>query len=89
LFYGFSFDIVLWILRHNPGLINERMTWFKPDEPTWDKAYVILLVVFFSIWWISMQLDTVRFHWSQMPTWLHLVGAIVLLSSFYLMYPFS
>ena len=33
-----------------------------------------------------MPLDAVRFHWSQMPTWLHLVGAIVLLSSFYLTY---
>ncbi len=85
LFYGFSFGIVLWLLRHDPGLIEER-TGFKSNQPTWDKAYVILLVVFFGIWWISMPLDAVRFHWSQMPAWLHLVGAIVLLSSFYLFY---
>jgi len=35
---------------------------------------------------ISMPLDAVRFHWSQMPTWLPLVGVIVFLSSFYLTY---
>jgi len=85
LFYSFSFGIVLWMLRHSPGLIKER-TGFKSDEPTWDKAYVILLVILFGIWWISMPLDAVQFHWSQMPTWLHVVGAIVVLCSFYLFY---
>jgi len=85
LLYSFSFGIVLWLLRHNPGLIKER-TGFKPDEPTWDNAYVILLGILFFIWFISMPLDAVRFHWSQMPTWLHVVGAIVASCSFYLSY---
>jgi len=82
----FSFVTVLWLLRHNPGLIKERMTGFKPDEPTWDKAYMILTGILVGIWWISMPLDAVRFHWSQMPTWLHIVGAIVVSCSFYLWY---
>jgi len=82
----FSFVTLLWVLRHNPGLIKERMTGFKPDEPTWDKAYVILSFILVSIWWISMPLDAVRFHWSQMPTWLHVVGAIVVSCSLYLWY---
>jgi len=82
----FSFVTLLWVFRHNPGLIKERMTGFKPDEPTWDKAYVILSFILVSIWWISMPLDAVRFHWSQMPTWLHVVGAIVVSCSLYLWY---
>ncbi len=86
LLYIFSLVTILWVLRHNPGLINERGTGFKPDEPTWDKAYVILLFILVSIWWISIPLDAVRFHWSQMPTWLHVVGAVVLSCSFYLLY---
>jgi protein-S-isoprenylcysteine O-methyltransferase Ste14 len=73
------------MLRHNPGLIEER-TGFKSNEPTWDKAYLILIYIFIIIWCVSVPLDAVRFHWSQMPAWLHLVGAIVLLSSFYLFY---
>jgi len=85
LFYIFGIVLFMWVLRHNPGLVEER-TGFKPDEPTWDKAYTILLGIFFSILFVSMPLDAVRFHWSRMPTWLHLVGAIVFLSSFYLMY---
>jgi len=85
LFYGFFSGIVLWMLRHNPGLMEER-TGFKSNEPTWDKVYLILIYIFIIIWCVSVPLDAVRFHWSQMPAWLHLVGAIVLLSSFYLFY---
>ena len=62
------------------------MIGFKPDEPTWDKAYMIVILTLFVIWLISMPLDAVRFHWSQMPTWLHVVGAIVFSCSFYLWY---
>ena len=87
LLYIFYFVTILWVLRHNPGLIKERVvTGFRPDEPSWDKAFIILLGILFSIWWISMPLDAVRFHWSQMPTWLHVVGAIVFSCSFYLVY---
>jgi len=81
-----SLPIVLWVLRHNPGLIKERTIGFKSDGPTWDKAYIVLLGLLFSIWWVSMPLDAVRFHWSKMPTWLHFVGAVVLSCSFYLLY---
>jgi len=86
LFYGFSFWVLLWMLRHNPGLIAERVAGFKSNQPTWDKVVLVILLVVFSIWWVSMPLDAVRFHWSQMPTWFHLVGVFVLLSSFYLMF---
>jgi len=86
LFYGFGIGLFAWLLRYDPGLVEERTGLFKSNEPTWDKAYVVLLYVVIGIWWVAMPLDAVRFHWSQMPIWLHLVGVGVLLSSFYLMY---
>jgi len=86
LFYSFFFGAVLWMFRHNPGLIKERAIGFKSNEPTWDKAYMVLIPPLFVIWLISMPLDAVRFHWSQMPTWLHVVGVIVVSCSFYLLY---
>ena len=85
LFYGFFSGLSRWMLRHNPGLIEERAG-FKSNEPTWDKAYLILIYIFIIIWCVSVPLDAIRFHWSQMPIWLHLAGAIILLSSFYLFY---
>ena len=86
LFYSFGFGTVLWMFKHNPGLIRERAIGFKSNEPTWDKAYMVLIPILFVIWLISMPLDVVRFHWSQMPIWLHVVGAIVASCSFYLLY---
>ncbi len=86
-FFGFTVAISLWLLRHNPGLLVERMTGLKaPDRKAWDKALIQLIGVLFFAWLVVMPLDAVRFHWSQMPVWLQMAGAIVLLGSFYLFY---
>jgi len=87
LFFGFVVAISLWLLRHNPGLLTERMTGIgKPDQKTWDKVFYGLASVFFLAWLVLMPLDAVRFHWSHMPAWLQVLGAILLLNSFYLFF---
>ncbi|MGA2939229.1 MAG: isoprenylcysteine carboxylmethyltransferase family protein [Syntrophobacteraceae bacterium] len=85
LFALFSIVITLWLLRHDPGLLEERIG-FKPDQKAWDKMFIIALCIVFLVWLILMPLDAVRFHWSRMPVWLQAVGVIVLLFSFYLFY---
>ncbi len=87
LFFGADGALGLWLLRHDPGLLKERMTGFgKPGEPAWDKVFFVLLMVFFLAWLILMPLDAVRFRWSHVPAWLQGVGAILLLGSFYLFF---
>lgn len=87
LYFGFGFAISLWLLRHNPGLLKERMTGIgKRDLKAWDKVFIVLLIVYFHAWLVLMPLDAVRFHWSQMPVWLQVAGAILLLCSFYLLF---
>src|SRR6266498_1737953 len=87
LFFGFTIALSRWLLRHNPGLLTERMTGIgKPDQKTWDKLFFVVANLFFLAWLVVMPLDAVRFHWSQMPPWLQLVGAILLLGSFYLFF---
>lgn len=84
LFFGANAALARWLLRHDPGLLQERMTggWGKAGKPTWDKWFVAGLQVFLLAWLILMGLDAVRFRWSQMPVWLQGVGAILLLGSF-------
>lgn len=86
LFFGFIIAATVWLYRHDPGLLQERMTLFKSDQKTWDKVLVALVQVFFYAWLILMPLDAVRFRWSHMPVWLQVVGAIILLCSFYLFF---
>ena len=49
LFYSSFFGICLWVLRHNPGLIKERMIGFKPDDLTRDKAHMVLIPTLFVV----------------------------------------
>jgi protein-S-isoprenylcysteine O-methyltransferase Ste14 len=87
LFFGANAALALWLLKHDPGLLQERLTGFgKRGEPTWDKVFLVALEVFLLAWLALMGLDAVRFHWSQMPAWLQVVGAILLLGSFYLFF---
>ena len=84
LFSVYSAAITLWLLRHDPGLLEERIG--SRPQKTWDKLFIAALCVVFFAWLILMPLDAVRFHWSRMAVWLQAVGVIVLLFSYYIFY---
>ena len=87
LFFGFTIALSRWLLIHNPGLLTERMTGIgKPDQKAWDKVFFAVANVLFLAWLVMMPLDAVRFHWSQLPGWLAIIGAGLLLGSFYLFF---
>jgi protein-S-isoprenylcysteine O-methyltransferase Ste14 len=86
MFFGFVAAITLWLFRHDPGLLRERMTGFKSVKHTWDKVFLYLMQLLFFAWMIIMPLDAVRFQLSHMPERQQIVGAFVLLGSFYLFY---
>jgi protein-S-isoprenylcysteine O-methyltransferase Ste14 len=87
LFFGFTIALSAWLLKHNPGLLTERMTGIgKPDQKTWDKVFFVVANVIFLAWLVVMPLDAVRFRWSQVPAWLQVAGALLLLCSFYLFF---
>ena len=87
LFFSFTIALNRWLLRRNPGLLTERMTGIgKPDQPAWDRVFFAGTKVFFLVWLLLMPLDAVRFHWSQMPSWLQALGVVLLLGSFYLFF---
>jgi protein-S-isoprenylcysteine O-methyltransferase Ste14 len=85
LLYGWLLIGILLLLKYNPGLLAERINISPPNQKAWDKVFVLLLNVFFFAWMILMPFDAVRFHWSQMPLWLQVVGGIALVVSFVLM----
>jgi protein-S-isoprenylcysteine O-methyltransferase Ste14 len=86
LFFSFYLAITVWLFRHNPGLLQERMSLRTSDQQGWDKVLFPLLVVFLFAWLMFISFDAVRFHYSPVPVWLQLVGALVLLCSFALLF---
>ncbi|MEO7909345.1 MAG: hypothetical protein ABIV47_06810 [Roseiflexaceae bacterium] len=83
LFFGFYLAVTVWLFRHNPGLLKERMRFHTPDQRGWDKVLFPLLLVVPIAWLIFMSFDAVRFHWSPVPVWLQIGGALILVYSFF------
>ena len=77
-----SLPMTWWLLKYDPGLIEERMR-FRP-QLSWDKVFIAIAFVFGLSWLILMPLDAVRFHWSRMPVELKTLGALVVLISLYI-----
>jgi protein-S-isoprenylcysteine O-methyltransferase Ste14 len=75
----------LWLARHDPGLIRERLASpIQKDQPTADKILlpVILLAMVAAL--VLMALDAVRFGWSSAPPPVQAVGELILLLSIWI-----
>src|SRR5579859_584491 len=56
LFFGSLAAHMLWLSRHNPALLKERMALSQPGQKAWDKVFYPLLYVFSIAWLILMSL---------------------------------
>jgi protein-S-isoprenylcysteine O-methyltransferase Ste14 len=87
MFFSFTVAASIWLFKQNPDLLKERMEGLsKADEKSWDKVLMTVIAIVFFAWLVFMPLDAVRFGWSQMPTWVQIMGAVILLCSFCVFY---
>ena len=86
LFFGFYSTITVWLARHNPALLQERLRLRTSDQQGWDKVLFPLLLLYSLAWLSFLSYDTMRAQWSPIPTWLQIVGAVILLSAFVLLF---
>lgn len=86
LFFGFYFALTVWLLRHNPALLQERLRLRTADQQGWDKVLFPVLLICPFAWLSLLSLDTVRLHWSPVALWLQVAGALALLGSFALLF---
>jgi protein-S-isoprenylcysteine O-methyltransferase Ste14 len=82
LLLGFTLVNTGLLFASNPGLLEERLRLSQPNQKTSDKVLTSVNAVFGLVWLILMPLDAVRFHWSHMPLFVQIVGAIVLVGFF-------
>jgi len=81
---GLGTPIGIWLARHDPGLLAERMSGlFAAAQRAWDKVLMTIFVVLWTGSLVLSALDAVRFHWSQVPVWLQVVGAILIALGYY------
>lgn len=76
LYLAFALVAEAWLLRHDPGLLKERMSLFHAGQARWDRIFVVLLVAAAAVWGVVMPLDAERLRWSHVPAWLQVAGGI-------------
>jgi protein-S-isoprenylcysteine O-methyltransferase Ste14 len=76
-----SIALGLWLRRHDPSLLVERLS--VHYQAPWDKALVGALIISLIGWFVLMAFDAVRFHWSEIPLSVQVVGAFLILLSIY------
>ena len=87
LMFGFSIALTVWLARHDPGLLVERMTGIgRADQEKWDKILLSITAVLFFAWLAVMGLDAVRLRISTVPAPVKTAGALLLVGSFYVFF---
>src|SRR6201998_3205863 len=82
-----SIVLAVWLARHDPELLKERMrSPIQKEQSAQDKIVTGLLLLFFFAWFAFMALDAVRFKWSTVPAWLQVPGALGVLIACYIGY---
>jgi protein-S-isoprenylcysteine O-methyltransferase Ste14 len=77
----------LWLAKHDPALLAERMRpIMQSDQPAADKKFMLVFGFTALIWFLAIGLDR-RYHASDMPLALQVLGfAMLLLSSGFIMW---
>jgi protein-S-isoprenylcysteine O-methyltransferase Ste14 len=74
-----------WLAKHDPELFRERLgSLFQKEQKSWDKLWVIAMMVVWLGGLVLMALDGGRYHWSHVSLWLQVVGFILIAVGFWL-----
>jgi protein-S-isoprenylcysteine O-methyltransferase Ste14 len=81
-----SFGGGLWLARHDPALLNERLgSVIQRDQKGWDKLFMVMVLVLWFAWFALMGLD-VRYRWSHVPLYFQIIGFLLLILGCYLVW---
>ncbi len=84
---GGGLAIGLWLAKHDPGLLAERLSpVIQRKQAAGDKILITGVVVLWHAWLVFMALDSMRYRLSHVPAWLQGVGALGPLASLYIGY---
>jgi protein-S-isoprenylcysteine O-methyltransferase Ste14 len=80
-----SFGGGLWLTRHDPGLLAERLgSLIQRDQKPWDKIFMTIMMALWFGWLVLIALDAKRYHWSEVPLALQVAGFVLLCLGSYL-----
>lgn len=79
LFFVGGLLITLWMAKHSPSLMRERMSSpVQRTQKSWDKVFLVVLMVGFTGWMAFMGWDAARAGFHAVPAWLQVVGGVLM-----------
>jgi len=82
-----SLLITVWLMRHNPTLLAERMApLIQRDQKGWDKILMAALLLVWCAWFVLIGFDAIRYSWSEMPAWLQALGGLAIILGMYIVF---
>jgi protein-S-isoprenylcysteine O-methyltransferase Ste14 len=77
LFATAGWAISVWLYRHNPRLLRERMASpIQREQKAWDRAFLSAFILGFFGWMAFMAWDASHSNFAAVPTWLQFLGAV-------------
>jgi protein-S-isoprenylcysteine O-methyltransferase Ste14 len=76
---GFS----AWLIPRDPALLASRLgPLIQRGQPIWDKVFLVTFILVWLGWLALMGLDAVRWHASEMPVWINVLGGVLIAAGF-------
>ncbi len=75
----FSAATAAWLAKYDPGLLKERLGRpIQTGQSSWDKVFMLMMIVIWYGWMVLMALDVKRWHVSAAPAWAMYTGAVLI-----------
>jgi protein-S-isoprenylcysteine O-methyltransferase Ste14 len=78
-----SVAMIVWLSKHSPRLLRERMSSpVQRGQTPWDRVWLSLFIVAFFAWLAFMSWDAARHNFTAVPLWLQGLGGLSILVNF-------
>jgi protein-S-isoprenylcysteine O-methyltransferase Ste14 len=73
---------VLWLSKHSPSLLRERMgSPLQRDQKPWDRVWLMLFALGFFAWMAFMSWDAARMGFTAVPIWVQALGVVAVVAN--------
>ncbi len=76
----------IWLKKHNPQLLKDRMAFLKPTAKGWDKVVLVTSTIVFFPYLLLPGLDAVRYRCSPVPPVIAVLGFVGVIVSLLLIF---
>ena len=78
--------MTVWMARHDPALLETRLTLFRPSARGWDRLFMVVVIILFIPYLLLPGIDAVRYQWSSVPLPVECAGFVGMAWSLWLIF---